>query len=293
MFIIKVYGGLGNQMFQYAFGRSISLKHNAELFFDFSPLKDASVSHGSRPLLSLFQVDAKQAPQAMIDKLEKDATPRLVKFMRKVFGRRRTIKTSCFHEPHFHFCEEALKVQRPTIFSGYWQSSKYFSEYQEAIRKDFTFPDFTENHNKDYANAIAQAENAVSLHIRRGDYIANPATNKVHGVPLEIYYQDAVKHFEENTKNPHFFIFSDDIDWVKENLTISNMTLVAGNSGDKAFRDMQLMSLCKHHILANSSFSWWGAWLSNMPGTVIAPKMWFLDTSLNTKDLYEESWLKF
>lgn len=136
--------------------------------------------------------------------------------------------------------------------------------------------------------------NSVSLHIRRGDYITSKITNKFHGTCCLGYYKKAMKLINKKVKNPKYFVFSDDIYWVKKNLEIKNAFYVDDNVGDKSYIDMQLMSMCKHNIIANSSFSWWAAWLNNNPNKiVIAPKKWFNDPGMDTTDLISEEWIRF
>lgn len=141
---------------------------------------------------------------------------------------------------------------------------------------------------------IIKSCNAVSLHIRRGDYISNATTNTIHGTCNLDYYKRAVEYIKKNSVSPIFFIFSDDIDWVKDNLHLNEKHYyIDWNNADTNYEDMRLMSLCKHNVIANSSFSWWGAWLNNNPKKiVIAPQKWFNDSKLNTFDVIPEKRIK-
>ena len=136
--------------------------------------------------------------------------------------------------------------------------------------------------------------NSVSLHIRRGDYVSNQKTNQTHGTCDLDYYQRCITEIEKEVENPYFFVFSDEIEWVKENLKINHPAeYVDQNTGDKSYEDMRLMSQCKHNVIANSSFSWWGAWLNSYPDKIVfAPKRWFASDKHNTKDLIPEGWKK-
>lgn len=136
--------------------------------------------------------------------------------------------------------------------------------------------------------------NAVSLHVRRGDYVSNLTINQFHGTCSLEYYNQAIAQIAKKVETPHFFVFSDDPEWVKSNLKIDySITIVDHNNADKNYEDIRLMSLCKHHIIANSSFSWWGAWLCRNPNKiVIAPLKWFNDKSINTTDLIPDGWIK-
>jgi len=160
------------------------------------------------------------------------------------------------------------------------------------IRADFTFQLPLENKNAELAKQINQVS-AVSLHVRRGDYANNPKTTATHGLCSLDYYRAAIRHVSDRIEQPYFFIFSDDIGWVKDNLKMDfPCQYVDHNQGAESYNDMRLMSMCKHHIIANSSFSWWGAWLNpNVEKTVIAPKLWFANAT-NTQDLIPQSWVK-
>jgi hypothetical protein len=148
--------------------------------------------------------------------------------------------------------------------------------------------------NEEMAHRIGGEESAVSIHVRRGDYVSDAGTNRFHGTCSVDYYHDAVDRISGFAPASHFFVFSDGIDWAKENLRLRQpVTYVDFNDGEKNYEDLRLMSLCKHHIIANSSFSWWGAWLNPNPDKiVIAPKKWFNDPSINTDDLIPNSWLR-
>jgi hypothetical protein len=145
--------------------------------------------------------------------------------------------------------------------------------------------------NADIAEQIGRV-NAVSLHVRRGDYVKNPKTTATHGLCSLDYYHTAIRYIYETVEQPYFFIFSDDMAWVKEHLKIdAPCQYVDHNQGKESFNDMHLMSLCKHHIIANSSFSWWGAWLNSSPEKiVIAPNKWFANQN-NIKDLLPNDWV--
>ena len=181
-----------------------------------------------------------------------------------------------------------------TILSGYWQNQRYFIEEKSEILNIFQFVPFDNSKNSlQNLQIIKNIEetNSVSIHIRRGDYVANPLYDGV--VPL-VYYKNAVDFIKSKVQNPHFFIFSDDLVWCKNNLDLpANSIFVDFNSGKNSFRDMQLMSLCKHNIITNSSFSWWGAWLNqNKEKIVIRPKNWVSENAkLDFTEICPEEWV--
>jgi hypothetical protein len=194
-------------------------------------------------------------------------------------------------EPHFNYWRGIKTVPRDGYLVGYWQSEKYFAEVAEQIREDFSFLLPPGNRNAELAREIQQV-NAVSLHVRRGDYASNARTTSTHGLCSLDYYRAAIEYVAERVKQPHLYIFSDDIEWVINNLKIElPHQYVDHNHGAESYNDMRLMSMCKHHIIANSSFSWWGAWLN--PSTdkiIVAPTHWFANQT-NVGDLFPQGWV--
>lgn len=215
-------------------------------------------------------------------------------FFKKIFFKK--IKT--YSEPSFNFDPEALKLKKPVYIKGYFQSYKYFEGYEDLIRNIFKFPkDKIGKENIELLNDIKKS-NSISIHIRRGDYVNNNKTNKVHGTCDLEYYNNAIKNITDNNNEGFkLFFFSDDIDWVKEKFKKTNYkkTFISNNINDKSWIDMFLMSSCNHNIIANSSFSFWGAWLnSKLDKKVIAPKKWFVDDKLESqsKNLIPPQWIR-
>ena len=202
-------------------------------------------------------------------------------------------RRNIYREPHFFYDPNILKCKNDVYLEGYWQSEKYFKNIEHLIRSEFTPVTEPDNPTEKMADQIRSCV-SVNLHFRRGDYVSNSTTNAYHGTCSLEYYHRAIRIIEENVKNPHFFIFSDDPDWVRENADTGHPTTIVDLNGpDQDYEDMRLMSLCQHHIIGNSSFSWWGAWLSTNPQKiVIAPKKWFNRMDINTQDLIPESWLQ-
>jgi hypothetical protein len=291
MIIVRVIGGLGNQMFQYAMGRRLSLKNNVELKLDISAF------------ISFYKLHSYNLDKFTI--LENIATPeeiglfvklgKLGKFHKMLYNldvvtpyyKRKYIK-----ERSMLFDSNILKIKDNVYLDGYWASEKYFNDIELELRKDFTLKEELDEKNIFISNEILDTE-SVSIHIRRGDYITDPQTNKIHGTCSLDYYYSAIDDICKYVSDPQFYVFSDDPEWVRQNLTIPYpMKLVTGNGVEKNYCDLRLMSLCKHHIIANSSFSWWGAWLSNNKNKrVYSPKRWY-NVNYDTKDLLPESWHK-
>jgi hypothetical protein len=292
MIIVTLMGGLGNQMFQYAFGKSLSLRLNRELVLDKSFLIKNLNNPDVTPRdfeLSIFSIHDKVIiydPGIGFGPSFPYRLNRLVDPLTKKFNNQIIFTDS---EP----IEQLLKTKAKKIFlNGYFQKEIYFINEEQSIRKSFAFRDQLFTGNEIVKNEIL-GSNSVSLHVRRGDYVSNDKTNLYHGVCDLDYYQNAIKTQMNYGEDLHFFVFSDDIDWCRTNLNITaKVTFVSNNKGANSYKDMQLMSLCKHNIIANSSFSWWGAWLNNSHNkVVVAPKKWFADSSIDTKQLYPKNWL--
>jgi hypothetical protein len=197
-------------------------------------------------------------------------------------------KTNIYSEPTLSFNKQVFDITLPAYFVGFWQSEKYFKDDEGYIRKAFTFMKPLNRESQRIATRLANQSNTVSVHIRRGDYVSSKTTGELHGICSIQYYKDAIALITCKLKSPHFYFFSDDTQWVSQNLILPNKsyTLVQHNTGIESWQDMALMSKCKHHIIANSSFSWWGAWLNpDKEKIVIAPQNWF-----NTKtDYFDDS----
>jgi Glycosyl transferase family 11 len=291
MIISHLLGGLGNQMFQYATGRSVSLARNTSFRLDISAFTNYKL-HQWVELNRIFKCAAEVADKADGRRiLGWQYSPRILRLLSRhsmVKFRRNALVV----EPYFRYWQGITNVPHDCYLIGYWQSERYFLENADQIRKDFRFRQPLDNQNAKLAKLITQ-QCAISVHVRRGDYASNPKTTATHGLCSLDYYQAAIRYIAERVQAPHFFIFSDDIAWVMNNLTIDfPHQYVKHNHSSESYNDMRLMSLCKHHIIANSSFSWWGAWLN--PSTdkiVVAPKQWFANKT-DTSDLIPQGWIR-
>lgn len=283
MIITKLIGGLGNQMFQYAAGRRTAIANNTELKLDITGY-DHQVGITKRNYqLNIFNIDEQFASQKEITACKKP-----VSFLTRMFTRH---ASSYVKEQHFHFDPEILSLSDNTYIEGYWGSEKYFLDVADIIRRDFTLKNKPSNANIAMLKRISTC-NSVSIHVRRSDYVNDKKTHDFHGVCGLDYYKKAISLIVKQTSNPHFFIFSDDPDWCRKNLQLRYPTdYMTHNLGKKDYEDMRLMSACKHNIIANSTFSWWGAWLNQHANKIIiTPKKWFNDTSINTEDLIPKLW---
>jgi hypothetical protein len=283
MVSVKLIGGLGNQMFQYALGRKLSLKLSVSLEIDISGFQVYKLHKFG---LSCFQLS---------DTTSIANTPensQLVKTINKFLPLKFHFGYKHVEEQSFAFNGDALKLEGDLYIDGYWQSEKYFKDIRATLLEDFRIIHLQDPENASISDKI-DLSNAVSLHIRRGDYINNSQTLEKHGVCGLDYYYKAIEYITARVDNPSFFIFSDDSDWAKENLKIDYpVTFISNNDASKNYEDLRLMSQCKHNIIANSSFSWWGAWLNDSPAKiVIAPRQWFNDKEIDTTDLIPETWI--
>jgi hypothetical protein len=294
MIIVKLMGGLGNQMFQYAFGKALAIRNNTELKLDITFLQDRTFKENFTYRdfeLDVFKIKAEIASARDIEEFKKISSGRirnLIPLFLPFFRHHIYLR-----EPHFQFFRRALNAPENTYADGYWQSEKYFQSVRKELLNEFAPAKALSADTIDFERQI-KATNSVSIHVRRGDYVTNKHTNQYHGTCNDKYYFRAIKLISHKISNPEFFVFSDEPEWFKNNVHSDYpVNFVTHNAGSKAFEDNYLMSLCKHNIVANSSFSWWGAWLNqNQHKTVIAPEKWFNDSSKNTKDLLPETWLK-
>ncbi len=267
MIVIRLIGGLGNQLFQYAAARQLSEIHQTELKIDISEFEEYKLHKYS---LRHFNI------------IEEFISKEEICGIEEVKAR------------YFHFDPEFKKIPNNIILKGYWQSEKYFVAISEAIRSELSVKTPLSGRDAETAKQIVSCE-SVSAHIRRLDYVPNTYTEQLLETCSLDYYSDAAERISRNVKLPHFFIFTDDKVWVRKNFQIPYpITFIDHNGPDKNFKDMRLMSLCKHNIIANSTFSWWGAWLNNNPDKLVfAPNKWFTEKARSSsKDLLPDSWIK-
>jgi len=298
MIISKVLGGMGNQMFQYAVGRAISLDYGVPLLLDISGFASYRLHLGFE-LHRVFNCPAEIANEANLRSLLGWQSSSL---MRRVVSRSSMTafrKKNFVIEPHYHFWDGIKNIPRDSYLVGYWLSVKYFKDRASEVRRDFAFKTPLSEKNAEIAAQISQV-NAVGLHVRRGDYAKDPKTAATQGLCSLDYYRAAIYYVSERVEKPHFYVFSDDIDWVKTNLKLDfPCRFIGHNQGVESYNDMRLMSLCKHNIIANSTFSWWGAWLNDYTNKiVVTPQAWLANTDIVSDykkfmdDLVPSDWVR-
>jgi hypothetical protein len=290
MIISNIIGGLGNQMFQFAAARALSLARTEALLLDIYGFSGYGLHQGFE-LHRVFDCQVKIANERDIHRILDWQFPPLIRRIVRRPAMAVFRRDAFVVEPHFHYWSALNQVPSDCYLTGYWQSEKYFQAYAATIRADFSFKQAMMQKNAELADKISGVT-AISLHVRRGDYVKNLKTAANHGLCSLDYYRSAIKYVAERVDTPFFFVFSDDPVWVKENLQIDfPCRYIDHNQGAESYNDMRLMSLCKHHIIANSSFSWWGAWLNaRNDKIVIAPKKWFANAN-DVSDLFPEGWV--
>lgn len=287
--VIKIQCGLGNQMFQYAFAKALQrkkgLRHITLNIRDFR----RNGGHNGFELKRVFEIK-----DTCIDAPD----------LRRIFCRQIRERLPHADEKDLYRSPGCVVERRPAFFEdyakgnvrcrfydGYWQSEEYFADEAEYIRSLFTFPQLDEPENLAVLPLIENTQ-SVALHVRRGDYLG---ISRFLCLGETDYYSQAIHKMEELVKQPRYFVFSDDFCWCRENLKLpSDTVFVDWNRGEKSFRDMQLMSLCRHNIIANSSFSWWGAWLNaHTDKIVIAPdRVYTRNSGYHDEHYMPKAWIK-
>ena len=285
MIVSRLIGGLGNQMFQYAAGRALALRRGASFRIDRRAFADYK-THAFG--LDCFRAELPDAPVDQLPGAVKES--RINRLLRPLL--RSPVRV--YAEKAFTFDPAVLSLPDGTYLDGYWQSEQYFADHADAIRADFTVRHAPSAENAHWLGLIA-ASNSVSLHVRRGDYVTDPSAASVHGTCDLDYYRRAVEHVRSvSGAEPVAFVFSDDPDWVTANLQLpSPMHVVRNNDASTNYEDLRLMTACRHHVIANSSFSWWGAWLDPRADAItVAPRRWFVGGPHDARDLLPERWVR-
>lgn len=288
MIITRITGGIGNQMFQYATAKSIAKRSNSELNLDLSFYLGQSLRQYE---LNRFFIKGGIATSAECARLR--GNEGLVYKVKKKLGFKIQRPKSYIFESELYatkFQKRIFDNAGSMYLDGYWQNEKYFINIRDEILQDFTLRGGISRDARKYLESI-RACSSVSLHVRRGDYVQNPHANNMHGVCSIEYYKKAVRHIREKIGNPVFYVFSDDIDWCKENLDFLDCKIFINKSLD-GLESLYLMQACDNNIIANSSFSWWGAWLNTKRSKcVVAPKTWFSNDKRNKCSLACEDWI--
>jgi len=285
MIATHIFGGMGNQLFQVAAGKALAARLGVELVVD-TRYFDRPRPVGLR--LQHFNVQAAEVARTGLPAMRHEGLARYLA------ARIRGTHWHMFAERGLPYDPAFAELGDGSYLKGYWQSERYFGDFGNLMREHLaivTPPDAE-------TVRVMQMQDrcfAVSLHVRRGDYVSNPKFLATHGICSLDYYRKAADRIaESSTVAPTFFAFSDEPDWVRDNLDLPyDMVIVSHNRVERNYEDIRLMARCRHHIVANSSFSWWGAWWNPDPDKmVIAPSRWFADPAKDDSDLVPQSWLR-
>lgn len=285
MIIVKIYGGLGNQLFQWAFGVAMAQRRNCVVKFDISDFKTDKLRKFELDkiikgieIASDQEIKKARLEQNLISKVKRKSSS-LFKPLEKRY---------LIFEVSFLFSEEILNSKNANFYDGYWQNENYFIDQRTTILNAIQLSDYG------HANWISKikASNATSIHVRRTDYVTDKAVNQSFGTCSIDYYKTAIETILETEPDSTFYVFSDDIEWCKETFDfVPNIHFVDNTSN--AFTDFYLMQICQNNIIANSSFSWWAAWLNqNEFKKVIAPKTWFANSKFDSSQIVPSNWIR-
>jgi len=267
MIIVNLTGGLGNQMFQYAFGKAIATKHNTDLKLHFT---NALFNTQRAYELDVFNISATIATAKDLRKLGV-VRNRVINRLLYLLDERYKIQLNkhiVTQRYPYSYSQNELSIKDNSYLQGYWADERYFKEIEDIIRKEFTPKKGLDGRNQKILKQI-QASTSVSIHVRRGDYITNK-TNIPKFIGFD-YYLKSIKKIKSTVSDPVFFVFSDDISWCKNNLSqlLNKVYFIDQNKEKDSYKDILLMSACKHNIIANSTFSWWGGWLNRNPSKIV------------------------
>lgn len=285
---VWISGGLGNQLFQYAAGRRLAVKLGVPLVLDL-------VNYSTDPLrkyaLHAFNIQCEISDSDGVAIFNSDGFRE--RLYRKIQRNLPFRMRSYVVERHFHFDPEVLRLPPGVYLWGYWQSEKYFADVSKQIREELTLKEEPNAQNREIAEHMGSVD-SISVHVRRGDYVTNPETRRWHGHCDLEYYRRTMTAIAERVQHPNFFIFSDDFEWVRDNLRPAHpCTYVSHNGAESDYLDMWLMSRCRHHIISNSTFGWWSAWLNPRKDKIVfAPARWFSEAGHDTSDLIPEGWVR-
>lgn len=291
MIVVSISGGLGNQMFQYAFGRGMSAALARRLVLDVTKMPTGSSPNLRRYELPKLPLTARVTSLGAPDPDEPflSSRPLTNQLGRAIY---RAVGRSCVREPEEGILVRPAEIpRRLAVCFGYWQSPHYFSGIAPEVRRELTpRVDVT----GPVARLLAQVEGteAIAVHVRRGDYVSVPASADFHGALPYTYYQDAVTQIAEQLDQPLAVVLSDDPSWAKKNLAFDIPTVHAESKvGLTTIESLALMSRCAHHVIANSSFSWWGAWLAEHDGQhVVRPRRWFAKHEVDAHARFPAHW---
>jgi hypothetical protein len=294
MIIVKLKGGMGNQMFQYALGRAMSVKYNVPLGLDLSYLLDRTPRPKFHKFtfrdydLDLFNIKAEILPQSRIPFIHRQNFGPVLALYLDAFG---NLFNKFFNKKRYFSFDKSILDKGPNAYlSGNWISPKYFSNIKDIIREEFKLKNVQGENIVDLSKQISN-ENSLCIYMRRRDYVGNSLYDFID----DGYYNRGIEYINKSSKIDKIYVFSDDIEWCKKNVNFNLPTFFVDSKyeGERFVGYLHLMTFCKYFIIANSTFSWWGAWLSKREGKiVITPSKWVSDNSVDIDDIIEKEWIK-
>lgn len=286
--VVRMSGGLGNQLFQYACARSMADRLGTELLLDLSAYGRQPASETPRAFgLDVFRVRYRAASEEDLRPFAQHFGNRWRRWSARFSG-----STQLLAQTGYGFDVRAEQAGPGTYLIGHWQSERYFSANADRIRADLAPVEPFDSNDEALIRRMS-GSTSVSVHVRRGDYVTNPVTSAHHPTCGPEYYLRSSEHVLRSHPDARFFVFSDDIPWAKEHLHFAAPVEFIDGPDRPAHKDMLLMSRCKHHIIANSSFSWWGAWLNADPlKMLVAPRVWYHDPAIDSRDLLPPNWIR-
>jgi hypothetical protein len=292
MVIVRLHGGLGNQLFQYSAARGLAQHLGTSLWVERAHLRRTP---GRDYRLGVFSGRPRclSAPlERLVDHLCLEASSETVLGEVSRVTRRWGL-WQLHRERTFGFDPSFWRLRGNIVLDGYWQSERYFAAVADHLRCDLRLDCHLSEQTKMLAERIVSSD-SVSVHVRRGDYVSDKEAAAVHALCGSEYYAAAADHVCQRVRRPHFFVFSDEPEWARAHLRLPHLVTVVDHNGPgREHEDLWLMSTCRHHVIANSTFSWWGAWLGQNPQRlVVAPRMWFHKPGLHTQDLLPERWVQ-
>jgi len=286
LILVRLYGGIGNQLFQYAAARRLAYKHKTDLKLDITAYREYKIRKYS---LNVFNIKECIASPDEIERFR--SVPKIIKIDGRYYMEKK--KERVVVEKHFHFDPEILELPDNVYLTGYWQSEKYFKDIEDIIRQEFSIKPPQTEKDKEILKLI-KATQSVALCVRRGELVTNVAFYEAFGFCKLDYYHRCISYISRIIPSAHFFVFSDDFSWAKKYLpTDFPMTFVDHIESSRSHENLRLMSNCRHYIISNTTFGWWGAWLNrDRKKIVCVPKKWFKGFKGNTKDLFPAGWVK-
>lgn len=286
MIVIYLQGGLGNQLFQYAFGRSLQATRGDELYIDVSSFQKAeSLGETPRKLELLeFNTQFQKADAHVLNQIQNELH---LPFLRRLRNKIVPYKRILVLNDHSAYPNSSISEREMIYLHGYFQKEHYFSNIKQLLLQELQI-------NYTPLRKLQLPSQAVSVHVRRGDYVSLPAAASHHGTCSVEYYLNAMELMKSKLEQPHFIFFSDDIPWCKTTFGhLEHVQFMESIPGMRESEDMMWMSKCQHHIIANSSYSWWGAWLNTFENKiVVAPAKWNTKQTTPTNDYVPSSWIQ-